>query len=187
MITIFDKQIPNQITELTVEQFETITTINSDSDLDPIQKHLKIFEYLGVPESDFNDTDVEDFIKIVKDFNTHSQEEYPTIDTLEHEGYSYKAEMKMTVRDTKLIEKYSIHKQKNYLAMILAVFFKREDLSPVEHYTEAHLKHKSKFLAKQPAYITLPYLTFIHGKIKRQVPQELEGDNTAGVDGDSQD
>jgi hypothetical protein len=187
MIKILDKEIPNLITELTVEQFEQITDLGSDSNLDPIEKHLKIFEYLGIPEKDFNDMEVEDFIKIVQEFNSHPHLEYPTIDTLEHEGYTYKAEMKMTVRDTKLIEKYSLAKEKGYVSKILAVFFKREDLGPVEHYTDAHLKHKAKFLAKQPAGLAIPYITFISEKIKQQAPKQLEGGNSGGVDGDSQD
>jgi len=90
MIKILDKEIPNLITELTVEQFEQITDLGSDSNLDPIEKHLKIFEYLGIPEKDFNDMEVEDFIKIVQEFNSHPHLEYPTIDTLEHEGYTYR-------------------------------------------------------------------------------------------------
>jgi hypothetical protein len=187
MIKILDREIPNLITELTVEQFENITDLGSDTTLDPIEKHLKIFEYLGIPENYFNDMDVEDFIKVVQEFNNHPHLEYPTIDTLEHEGYTYKAQMKMTVRDTKLIEKYSIAKEKGYLSKILAVFFKREDLGPVEHYTDAHLKYKSKWLAKQPAALAIPYITFISEKIKKQAPNKLEGNNSGGVDGDSQD
>jgi hypothetical protein len=186
MIKILDREIPNLITELTVEQFEKLTDFNSDTTLDPIERHLKIFEYLGIPENEFNDVDVENFIDIIRQFNEHPNMNYETVDTLEHEGYTYKAEMKMTVRDSKLIEKYSIGKEKGYISNILAVFFKREDLGPVEHYTDAHIKHKSKFLAKLPASICIPYISFISEKIRAQATPKLEGGDTGAVDGDSQ-
>ena len=187
MIKINDKEMPSLVTELTIEQFEQVTEIGNDSTLDPIDKHLKIFEYLGIPEKDFNDMPVEDFVKIVQAFNDHPKLDYPVIDTLEHEGYTYKAELKLTVRDTKLIEKYSLAKDKGYISKIMAVFFKREDLSSIEHYTEAHLKHKAKWLCQQKAPLCIPYITFISEKIKQQAPQELEGGDTRGVVTDSQD
>jgi len=187
MIKILDKEIPNLITELTVEQFENITEIGSNNEYDPIEKNLKIFDYLGVPESDFNDMEVEDFLVLVRQFNDHPNLEYPLIDTLEHEGYTYNAKLKLTVKDTKLIEKYSLAKDKGYLSMILAVFFKREDLTKVEHYADAHLKLKAKWISKQPASIAIPYITYIGEKFKQQAPKELEGGNSGGVGGDQQD
>jgi hypothetical protein len=51
MITILNREIPNQLEELTIEQFEAITDINNNQELDPIDKHLQVFAYLGIPES----------------------------------------------------------------------------------------------------------------------------------------
>jgi hypothetical protein len=169
MIKILDREIPNQIDELTIEQFETITDINNDTSLDPIDKHLKVFAYLGIPESEFWDTDVAEFVEIVKSFNTMEQKDFPVVEELEIEGYIYRAQMKLTVRDTKIIEKVALHKNKGYISEMLAVMFKREDLTPTEHYADAHIKQKAKLLRKLDANIAIPYIMFIAQKIGQQL------------------
>lgn len=172
MITILNREIPNQIDELTIEQFEAITEINNDPNLDPIDKHLKVFAYLGIPESEFWDYDVADFVTMVKDFNNMEQKDYPTIEELELDGYIYRAEMRLTVRDTKMIEKIALTKPKGYISEMLAIMFKREDLTPTEHYTDAHIKQKAKLIRKLNANISIPYIMFIANKIGQQVKND---------------
>ena len=169
MITILNREIPNQVDELTIEQFETITDINNDTTLDPIDKHLKVFGYLGIPENEFWDTDVAEFVNIVKDFNTMEQKDFPIVEEVEIEGYIYKAEMRLTVRDTKMIEKVALHKNKGYISEMLAIMFKREDLTPAEHYADAHIKQKAKLFRKLNAALCIPYIMFIAQKIGQQL------------------
>lgn len=169
MIKILGRDIPNKLDELTIDQFEAVTEINNNKELEAIDKHLKIFEYLGIPEKDFWDVDISDFLAMVKDFNTLDKDiEYPTIDTIEIDGYTYTAQMKLTVRDTKYIEKLAIEKPKHYISQMMAVMFKREDLTPAEHYAEAHIKHKAKFIAKMTADVSIPYVMYIANKINQQ-------------------
>lgn len=168
MITILNREIPNQLEELTIEQFEVITEINNNQSLDPIDKHLQVFAYLGIPESEFWDYDVADFVAMVKEFNSAERKDYPTIEELELDGYVYKAQMKLTVRDTKLIEKIALKKEKGYISEMLAVMFKREDLTPTEHYADAHIKQKAKLIRKLNAAISIPYVMFIANKIGQQ-------------------
>lgn len=173
MITILNREIPNQIKELTIEQFEAITEINNDPNLDPIDKHLKVFAYLGIPESEFWDHDVADFIEIVHQFNTMDKDiDYPVVEELELDGYIYRAEMRLTVRDTKLIEKIALTKPKGYVSEMLAIMFKREDLTPTEHYADAHIKQKAKLIRKLSADISIPYIIFIANKIGTQVKND---------------
>jgi len=86
--------------------------------------------------------------------------------------------MKLSVKDTKLIEKVISSKQKHNVAEILAIMFKRTDLSNVEHYDNAHLKHKAKLFRTQPAEIAIPYLTFVTETIsnhaQRQATESVE-------------
>jgi hypothetical protein len=131
-----------------------------------------VFTYLGIPESEFWDYDVADFVNVVKEFNSLDQKEYETVEELELEGYIYRAQMKLTVRDTKMIEKIALHKQKGYVSEMLAVMFKREDLTPAEHYTDAHIKHKAKLIRKLMANVAIPYLMFIAEKISQQVKND---------------
>lgn len=172
MITILNREIPNQIDELTIEQFEAITEINNDPNLDPIDKHLKVFAYLGIPESEFWDYDVADFVTMVKDFNNMEQKDFPVVEELELDGYIYRAEMRLTVRDTKMIEKIAMTKPKGYISEMLAIMFKREDLTPTEHYADAHIKQKAKLIRKLNANISIPYIMFIANKIGQQVKND---------------
>jgi hypothetical protein len=172
MITILNREIPNQIDELTIEQFEAITEINNDPNLDPIDKHLKVFAYLGIPESEFWDYDVADFVVMVKDFNSMEQKDFPVVEELELDGYIYRAEMRLTVRDTKMIEKIALSKPKGYISEMLAIMFKREDLTPTEHYADAHIKQKAKLIRKLNANISIPYIMFIANKIGQQVKND---------------
>ena len=172
MITILNREIPNQIDELTIEQFEAITEINNDPNLDPIDKHLKVFAYLGIPESEFWDYDVADFVVMVKDFNSMEQKDFPVVEELELDGYIYRAEMRLTVRDTKMIEKIALSKPKGYISEMLAIMFKREDLTPAEHYADAHIKQKAKLIRKLNANISIPYIMFIANKIGQQVKND---------------
>lgn len=169
MITILGRDIPNHLDELTIEQFEVITELSNNKELDAVDKHLQIFASLGIPESEFHDVDVADFIEFTNAFNTIPEVDYPTISQIELAGYSYTAELKMTVRDTKLIEKIAIAKPKGYISDVLAVFFKRDDLTPAEHYAEAHLKLKAKMIKELKANIAIPYLLFITNKLIKQV------------------
>jgi len=172
MITILNREIPNQIDELTIEQFEAITEINNSQELDPIDKHLQVFAYLGIPESEFWDYDVADFVTIVKEFNSMDQKDFPVVEELELGGYVYKAQMKLTVRDTKMIEKVALTKPKGYISEMLAIMFKREDLTPTEHYADAHIKQKAKLIKKLSADISIPYIMFIANKIGQQVKND---------------
>lgn len=169
MITILGRDIPNHLDELTVEQFEVITELSNNKELDAVDKHLQIFASLGLAESEFYDVDVADFIEYTNQFNTIPEIEYPTISQIELAGYSYTAEMKLTVRDTKLIEKIAIHKPKGYISDVLAIFFKRDDLTSTEHYADAHLKLKAKLIKELKANIAIPYLLFITNKLAKQV------------------
>jgi len=40
MVTILGKEVPNQLTELTVQQFEEVTTIHANQELDAIENTL---------------------------------------------------------------------------------------------------------------------------------------------------
>jgi hypothetical protein len=89
--------------------------------------------------------------------------------------------MKLSVKDTKMIEKLIGRKSHNWISDLLALMFKRTDLSPTEHYAEAHLKHKSKLFKQLKAEIAVPYLVFVTEKIashaKSEATESVEPNN----------
>jgi hypothetical protein len=183
MIKIFEREIPNKMDELTIEQFEKVTEITNNKELDNIERYVKLFEYFGVKESEWDENDVElsEFIEKVKEFNSNNYEVKDAVESFELEGYTYEAQMKLSVKDTKVIEKIVNNKSSNWISDLLALMFKRSDLSSTEHYSEAHLKHKSKLFKKLKAEIAVPYLVFVTEKIsshaKTQSAEALESNN----------
>ena len=173
MVTILGKKIPNQLTELTVQQFEDITTIHANKELDAIEKHLEVFELLGIKEDEFEDVSIEEFKQFVREFNNIKGAK-KIVNKIELDGYHYTAfeeTFKLSVRDTKHIEKLMNIRYKGYMSEILAILFKRDDLTKAEHYADAHIKHKAKLIREEKASLVVPYLAEIGSKLSKELPK----------------
>jgi hypothetical protein len=170
MVTICNKDIANELNELTIQQFEDITEIHANTKLDNVEKHLEVFKYMGVPEAE--DMEFEEFKEAIRVFNSAKVPEGILLKRFEADGYTYQAydtEFKLTAKDTKHIEKILNSKHKGFISEALAVVFKRTDLSKTEHYTDAHIKFKAKIIREMPAEVAVPYLTTIAHTINKQV------------------
>ena len=189
MIELFGKEIPSKMDELTLEQFQKISAIHNNEEYDTLEKHCKVFEYLGITEDEM-DVDFDLFLANVKEFNNNNYTHKDTVEQIELEGYTYKAEMKLSVKDSRIVEKIVKKDNKEYISDIMALMFKRTDLTNTEHYDPAHLKHKAKLFSKLKADISIPYLTFVTNKItthaQSQTTQAVESDISGAVPGDQE-
>jgi hypothetical protein len=189
MINLFGKEIPSKMEELTLEQFQKISAIHNSDEYDTLEKHCKVFEYLGITEDEM-DIDFDLFLENVRLFNKDNYTKKDTVEEIEIDGYIYKAEMKLSVKDSRIVEKIVKKDNKEYISDIMALMFKRTDLSNNEHYDSAHLKHKSKLFSKLKADISIPYLTFVTNKItshaQSQVTKAVESDISESVPGDQE-
>jgi hypothetical protein len=189
MIELFGKEIPSKMDELTLEQFQKISAIHNNEEYDTLEKHCKVFEYLGITEEEM-DVDFDLFLENVKEFNNNNYDKKDPVEEIEIDGYTYRAEMKLSVKDSRIVEKIVKKDNKEYISDIMALMFKRTDLSNTEHYDPAHLKHKAKLFSKLKADISIPYLTFVTYKItnhaESQAPKELESDISESVPGDQE-
>ena len=179
MIEVLGRQIANKMNEINIEEFEKISAIHNDKELDNIEKQIKVFEVVGIEEDEWDDFNY--FVEKTKEFNTDNYEKKEPIGEIEIDGYTYKAELKLSVKDTKLIEKMILKENKHSVSDIMALMFKRTDLSNVEHYDSAHLKHKAKLFRLQAAEISIPYITFVTETIsnhaKKQAAESVESNN----------
>jgi len=189
MIELFGKEIPSRMDELTLEQFQKISAIHNNDEYDTLEKHCKVFEYLGITEDEM-DVDFDLFLANVKLFNKDNYTKKDAVEEIEIDGYTYRAEMKLSVKDSRIVEKIVKKDNKEYISEIMALMFKRTDLSNAEHYDSAHLKHKAKLFSKLKADIAIPYLTFVTYKItnhaESQVAKALESDISESVPGDQE-
>jgi len=178
MITVFDREIPNKMDELSIEQFEKISQILNNQDFDNVEKYVEMFKFLGIEEKMWDDYPFSEFIQLVQKFNLDSYTPQEPVASIELEGYTYTAEMRLSVKETKLIEKIVNGKPNNYISDILAIMFKRSDLSNTEHFADAHLKLKAKLFRTQKAELCVPYIVFVTEKIaeyaKANAPQGVE-------------
>ena len=95
MITVFDREIPNKMDELTIEQFEKISQILNNQEFDNIEKYVEMFKFLGIDEKLWDDYPFSEFIELVKTFNLDSYTPKEAVTSIELEGYTYTAEMRL--------------------------------------------------------------------------------------------
>ena len=56
----------------------------------------------------------------------------------------------------------------NYFARLMAIIFKRTDLTNAEHYENAYLKHKEKLFKDLNATLVVPYVVAVSRKLISQ-------------------
>ncbi len=182
MVEILGKEIPNEMNEMSIQQFEEITEIHANDKLDVIEKHLEVFKFMGVPE-EIEDVDFEVFKEYISKFNTAKVPSSELLKRFEIDGFTYQAydeDFKLTAKDTKTIEKILSNKHKGYISEVLAVLFKRTDLTKTEHYTDAHIKQKAKLIRELKAEVAVPYLVAVASAINNHVEKANEVTNGLG-------
>lgn len=178
MIKIGSKEVPNEITELTVEQFEKISNLTNNQELDPFEKWSQIFVSLGADVDELEDTDFNAFKDYIADFvNVKITPNKEFVKSIEVDGYTYQSfdeEFKLNVKDLKLIEKCISHSPENYISKVLGILFKRTDLTKTEHYDESHITFKSKLFKSQPAELAIPFIVYIGEKLGSSAKKVIE-------------
>ena len=174
MIQIYGTDIPNQLNELTVEQFDYLNKIENNQELDTIEKWIEKFVYLGVPEKVFDNMELEEFANYIKLYNNSDLPSTEKVTQIVIDKYTYEASEQIGVKDLGMIEKIYRSQDDNFTAQTLAILFKRTDLTRTEHYAPAHLKLKTNLFKKQNAEIAFPYILDILQKITKITEQKVE-------------
>jgi hypothetical protein len=177
MIQIYGVEIPNQLSELTVQQFDELNKIENNQELDTIEKWIEKFIYLGVPEKAFDNMELEEFANYIKEFNKSDIPNGDKVTELVIDNYTYKANETIGVKDIGLLERIYRSQANDFCAQTLAIIFKRTDLTRTEHYAPAHLKFKVNLMKKQSAVIAFPYIMEILQKITSISEKKIEEAN----------
>jgi len=169
-------ELRNEASEIDLHEFNKIVTIMSYPDLVLTEKFEAIFKVLGMPE---NDMDADSMVDLIKNFNVFKNKNIQLQSEIEMKGYNYVAfggtEFKFKAKELIQLEK-EIQKNKfklvnnqppsNIVSYILAIIFKREDLTNNEHYENLHLELKAKlFEDNVKADFALPYINLISQNI----------------------
>jgi hypothetical protein len=188
MIKVGSKEIKNLASEMDIQTFEKVSSFINDNEAETFEKWINIFVYLGADESEINEMDFNEFRELVREFNQASEKIAPVYtQMLEIDGYTYQSfeeEFKLSVRDLKYIEKSIKKDPTNYLARMMAIIFKRTDLTPTEHYADAHIDFKTKLFKKQNAELVIPFVAYVGNKLNetiQKVKEDTENEDTNGV------
>jgi hypothetical protein len=170
------------INELTVKDFDNMQKILNNDKLDNIDKWLQIATVFGEDENKLDEYDVDDILNFINKIkNQKFDNELVMIKNIEIDGYNYVAYTedvyKMKAKDLSVIETYL--KKDNYMAYILAVIFKREDLTKKEHYDDAHIKHKSTLFDEFLIKDFIPYFNYIIDKVSKKIKMIIDDANTS--------
>lgn len=174
MIQIFGTEIPNQLNELTVEQFDHLNKIENNTELDTIEKWIEKFIYLGVQEKAFDNMELDEFANYIKEFNKSDIPSTEKVTKIVIDKYTYETSENIGVKDLGMIEKIYRSQDDNFTAHTLSILFKRTDLTRTEHYAPAHLKLKVGLMKKQSAEIAFPYILDILQKITKITEKKID-------------
>jgi len=164
--------LKNELNELTIGDFEKISSILNDTDKNYIDKWSEVFIYLGVPEYVIDNFEAETFIQIVKQFNLMDTkmsnkkiEKLINVDGIDYIAFD-DDEFKMTVKQLVLIEDFIKKNPNRYLGEVLAVIYKGVNIDDNMHFDKAHIKHKAETFRKfVNANVAIPVLGFLSKKI----------------------
>jgi len=173
MVKIKEFDVKNEINEFTIEQFENVSRILNDEEVEKFERWANLLIYLGVPESEVYDLEFSEFVEYIKIFSdTKVKPSNEFCKVIELDGYTYTShedELKISVREMKMIEKQVSNHPHNYISYLMSVLFKRNDLTKAEHYADAHIKHKAKIIRELKAEVAVPYLVVVAERINQHV------------------
>lgn len=177
--------IKNNTEEFTIGEFEKVTSILLEDTEFYFDRWLKVIEFLGVPTDIVDDIDLDELSQLIKNIKVSDVEEM-YIDKIVIDGYTYtaynKEEMnkpRITGKVIKLVESIMISNPKECVGDIMAIFFKRDDLSNTEHYDKAHLKHKAKIFRNNiSSNVAIPYIMLVSDRFMKNINSLLLNGDT---------
>ena len=170
--------------DMRLNEWERAALIMQDNEKDTIEKYTDSFILLGLPEKVLNELTIPEFSEIIKQFNEDSATDFAVmVKDFEIDGYKYVAFDTLRVKDLKIISKYQATKSM-YAGEMMAVCFKREDLSDAEHYADAHIKHKAKLFREHlTADVCVPYIMAVTEQMVKSINTNVAEDNGSAMDG----
>ena len=166
-------QFKNKLNEFTIGEFEKICEIMNQQG-STIEKWFNVFELLGIEEDILNNIDIEDFIKLIKDFNLNAKifkgDIKKEIILNDIKYIAYEDKFRLTVKETALIESYIQKNDNRYLGELIAIVYKNPELQKDLHFNKAHIHYKAELIRKEiTADIAIPLINFLSKQLIKNV------------------
>ena len=177
-----DKQLRNDLNELTIPEFEKIClSMTLDAD-DYFDRYINIFSVIGLTIEDIETIAPDEFISLIKKFDitkwdsTEFKKEI-VIGDKTFEAYTGD-KFVLSIRDLSKIEKYIKLDREKYLAEILAVIYKDKSVAKELWYNENHIAGKAQlFRDNVKADVVLPYVNLILNDVMVKLNSTLTNGN----------
>jgi hypothetical protein len=161
-------EVKNTLDEILISDFENIISIMNNKK-NYIDRWSEVFIILGLPEIVLENMDSSDFINVIKevDINTDTEVKLEKEITIDNVVYRIKHdEVKISVKEMRLIEKFIIDNDNKYIGDIMAVLYRNESSDDTINYDLTHIKHKAKlFRDNVTVDKSLPFLKYLSTKI----------------------
>jgi hypothetical protein len=171
MINIKGYDIPTNLSDMTIKQFESLNQIMNNTELLELERYLDYLE-LFIQSDDLYTISDDELFSVIELIGKKEDMNTDLIKTIELDGYTYTSytdEFTIKAIELSLIEKRISKNPSKYFSYILSIIFKRNDLSNREHYTEAHLKHKENIFGELSADLYYPYVIWIASKLNKKL------------------
>lgn len=168
-------ELPNKPEEVRLSTFEKMYLIMQDNSLGSFDRYMRIFSLFGLPEDVSGDIDEMELVDLIREFNKVTIPTNQLVKTIEVNGRTYTAydeEFKFKAKDIVEIERAAMKGVLNFPSFILAVLFKDDALTKIEHYTSAHLQHKAKLFSDNlNTDVAIPYLARVAEKTLKAIKE----------------
>lgn len=168
-------QLKTELSEIDLPTFQKLLNVLNMENEYFFDVYLESMKILGLPDEvveDINEDEIYECIKCMRLHNFIEFDENNIVRSFEMDGYTYSAfpqgeTFRYKSREFKLIEKFTRLHKNDYCKYIMAVTFKRDDLTIKEHYDETHIKHKAELFEKMDINVAVYYLLKATDKITR--------------------
>lgn len=169
--------VPTKLSEMTIGQFEKVNKIMSDESSLKIERYIDYLESLDIPNDVILSITDDELFSVIKSIGEKEDITNELLKSFELEGYTYKSydeEFSIRAIELSMIEKRINKDSSNYFSYIIAILFKREDLTNREHYTDAHIKHKADLFKNLSAIDFYPYVIMVAEKLSKNLKSLYE-------------
>lgn len=161
-------EVKNKLDEILIGDFENIISI-MNTKKNYIDRWSEIFIILGLPQEVVDNMDSSDFINVIReiDIDTNVEVELHKEITIDDILYQLKHdEVKISVKEMRIIEKFIIENESKYIGDIMAVLYRNEKSDDIINYDLTHIKYKAKLFRENITVDkSLPFLKYLSTKI----------------------
>lgn len=160
-------ELNTSLNEMTIGEFETVSSILNDASKSTIEKYIDVISYLGLPDNEILNLTDEELFDIIASFDKNELDRKLlksfVINEVTYNAYEGD-EFKLKAKDLSLIEK-RIKDNKPFFSYSIAVIFKPENTELTVAYLPKLIENRVKLVKELNAAEYYPYMVYLTDKV----------------------